>query len=115
GVRARAGAEGVAREKPAAERSARQQARIVPPPPPPPSATASVPTSENSRKRTAPPPAKPAEALDVKLHVRQHAQVTLDDRDLGDSNAFSIQVSPRPPRVVARPSCSVGNDLHLVL
>ena len=116
-ARATAAAERVAREKTAAERSARQQAqaastRIVPPPP---SATASVPTSENSRKRTAPPPAKPAEALDVKLHVRQHAQVTVDDRDLGDSNAFSIKVAPGPHRVVVRHPCCEDNDLVLVV
>ena len=51
----------------------------------------------------------------MKLHVRQHAQVTIDDRDLGDSNAFSIKVAPGPHRVVVRHPCCEDNDLVLVV
>src|SRR5439155_1150438 len=93
-ARAKAAEKRVAEEKLAAERSAREKldarSRTVPPAAPP-TVSAVVPTSENNRQRTAPPPAKPAEVLDVKLHVRQHAQVTVDDRDLGDST-LSIEL-----------------------
>src|SRR5207249_3885274 len=66
-------------------------------------------------QRTAPPPAKPAEVLDVKLHVRQHAQVTVDDRDLGDSTLFSLKLTPGPHRVLVRHPCCEDNSQLLTV
>ena len=117
-ARAKAAEKRVAEEKLAAERSAREKldarSRTVPPAAPP-TVSAVVPTSENNRQRTAPPPAKPAEVLDVKLHVRQHAQVTVDDRDLGDSTLFSLKLTPGPHRVLVRHPCCEDNSQLLTV
>jgi len=117
-ARASAAAQRIADEKLAAARSAQKattSSRTVPPVAPPPTVSAVVRTTENNRQRTAPVPGKPAEMLDVKLHVRQHAQVTVDDRDLGDSTLFSLKLTPGPHRVLVRHSCCEDNDQLLMV
>jgi eukaryotic-like serine/threonine-protein kinase len=120
-ARGKAAAERLAQEKLAAQRGLSQKAeaqastRIIPPRAPPPGAGAGITTAENNRQRAAPPPAKPAEVLDVKLHVRQHAQVTIDDRDLGDSTLFSLKLAPGPHRVLVRHPCCEDNSQLLTV
>ncbi|HYY52343.1 MAG TPA: serine/threonine-protein kinase, partial [Myxococcales bacterium] len=107
----RLAAERSAREKAAAESSA----KTIPRPASPPTVTSPPVTAENGRKRVSPPPAKPAELLDVKLHVRQHAEVTVDERFLGDNTLFSVKLAPGPHRVLVRHPCCEDNSQLLTV
>jgi eukaryotic-like serine/threonine-protein kinase len=71
--------------------------------------------AEPARKRPAPPPPKVAEAWDVRLHVRQHAEVTVDDRYLGDSSLFSLKLTPGAHRVLVRHTCCEDNNQLLTI
>jgi serine/threonine-protein kinase len=108
-ARAAAAATAAAEAKLAAERLAQkaepeEQAKIVPAPPPNPAVPAAPVVTP--RKHMSPLPAKPAEVpLDVKLHARYRAEVTVDGRELGDSTLFSLKLTPGPHRVLVRHPC----------
>jgi eukaryotic-like serine/threonine-protein kinase len=108
---ARAEAERAAQERLALEQSAREKAAAQPKPPTPPpveqSATSSTPplASAPPARRPPPPPPKPLELIDVKLHPRYGAQVTVDGRDLGNESIFEVKLSPGPHQVIVRHRC----------
>jgi eukaryotic-like serine/threonine-protein kinase len=106
---AKLAADRLAREKAEAEERRRNDRQPAPNPAPP-----AVPT-ETARKRPPPPAPKPAEALEVKLHVRQHAEVTVDDRYLGDSTLFSLKLAAGPHRVLVRHPCCEDNSQLLTI
>src|SRR5439155_16135771 len=118
-ARAAAATAATAEAKLAADRLARERAepgerakadRQAAPSPAPPTVPA-----EPARKRPAPPPPKVAEALDVRLHVRQHAEVTVDDRYLGDNTLFSLKLTPGPHRVLVHHTCCKDNKQLLTI
>jgi hypothetical protein len=117
---ARAAAERVERERAVAEQSAREQAeaearaKAAPPPAPEDAPTTTAPVKvELPRKR--PPPPKPPESYDVKLHARYGGQVTVDGRDLGDSNMFSLKLTAGPHRAIVRHVCCADANQQLVV
>src|SRR5438552_4046014 len=87
---AKLASERVAREKTEAEERPRNDRQPAPNPAPP-----AVP-AETVHKRPAPSPPKPPELLDVKLHTRYGAEVTVDGRALGYETGFSLKLSPGP-------------------
>ena len=87
GARDRAAAELATAE--AARRAAEALARARPPDPP------------QKRVATLPPP----EPLDVKLHVRFGAQVSVDGRDLGYDNMFALRLAPGGHQILVHHSC----------
>ena len=120
---ARAEAERVAQERLALEKSARENAaarsgaKPVTPPPTEQVATSSPPPLATAppARRPPPPPPKPPELLDVKLHPRYGAQVTVDGRDLGNESIFELKLSPGPHRVTVRhPCCADANQVVTV-
>ena len=54
-----------------------------------------------------PPPPPPPEPVAVKLNARLPAHVTLDDRDLGIEQQFSLKLTPGAHRVTVRHPCCV--------
>jgi hypothetical protein len=81
------------------------------------SATSSTPplASAPPARRPPPPPPKPLELIDVKLHPRYGAQVTVDGRDLGNESIFELKLSPGPHRVTVRhPCCADANQVVTV-
>ncbi len=102
-AQAKLASERVAREKAEAEGRARNDPQPAPNPAPP-----AVP-AETVRKRPPPPPKAP-EALDVKLHTRYGAQVTVDGRELGYETMFTLRLSPGPHRVLVRHRCCEDNS-----
>jgi len=63
------------------------------------------------QKKPAPPPPPPPkivrspDPLEVKLHARYGAKVTVDDRDLGNDTQFVLKLTPGAHRVVVRHPC----------
>ena len=106
---AKLASERVAREKTAAEERARNDRQQAPNPAPP-----AVP-AETMHKRPPPPPQKAPEVLDVKLHTRYGAQVTVDGRELGYETMFSLKLSPGPHRVLVRHRCCKVNSQLLTV
>jgi hypothetical protein len=108
-ARAAAATAAAAEAKLAADHIAREKAEAEarPKPAAPAAASPAEPATPATtvRKRTPPPPAKAAELLDVKLHVRQHAEVTVDDRYLGDNSLFSVRLAAGSHRVLVRHQC----------
>jgi hypothetical protein len=108
---ARAEAERAAQERLVLEQSAREKAAAQSKPPTPPpveqSATSSTPPLASAPPARRPPPAppKPLELIDVKLHPRYGAQVTVDGRDLGNESIFEVKLSPGPHQVIVRHRC----------
>jgi serine/threonine-protein kinase len=97
---AQARAERIAREKAAADVAASAKAEA-----------AQRAASEEAARRTAAVASKAnatlPEPLDVKLHVQYYAQVSVDGRDLGESNMFALKLSPGTHQVlVHHPCCS---------
>jgi serine/threonine-protein kinase len=73
-----------------------------------------------------PEPAKPVEPepaktvaqvsmLDVKLHVRFSAQVSVDGRDLGNDNMFSLKLTPGPHQVLVHHPCCTDASQEVVV
>jgi hypothetical protein len=74
-----------------------------------------------------PEPAKPAEPeppsktvaqvamLEVKLHVRFSAQVSVDGRDLGNDNMFSLKLAPGPHQVLVHHPCCTDASQEVVV
>ena len=89
------------RKKIAAEREKAEAARR----------SASQPPTPTAPKKIAPPPppqvkiARAPEPLDVKLHARYGARVTVDDRDLGNDTQFMLKLTPGAHRVAVRHPC----------
>ena len=115
---ARAATERAAQQKQLAEeQSAREQAeaearaKVAAPQPPPQTETASASSSsaENPRRRPA-PPAKAPEPIEVRLHARLPAQVTIDGHDEGTNNMFAMKLTPGPHRVVVNHPCCTDAD-----
>jgi len=118
-ARAAAAASAAAEAKLADERLARERAeagnRAKDDRPPAPNPAPPAVPAEPAPKRAAPLPPKPAEALEVKLHVRQHAEVTVDDRYLGDRSLFALKLAPGPHRVLVRHPCCEDNSQTLTV
>ena len=92
---ARDKAEAAAREKAAALRRAAQN-------PPEPGARSPAAAKDPAAKRVA--VAKP-EPLDVKLHVRFGAQVSVDGRDLGNNNMFALTLAVGAHQILVHHPC----------
>jgi serine/threonine-protein kinase len=94
---AKARADRLAREKAAADVAARAKA-------------AQRAANEEAARRTAAASKANAvkpEPLDVKLHAKYYARVSVDGRDLGESNMFALKLSPGTHQVlVHHPCCS---------
>jgi serine/threonine-protein kinase len=112
---ARAVAERGAQEKLAQEQSTREQAETearanaAPPAPAHTDPVAPPASADNPRRRPA-PPAKPPEPIDVRLHARLPAQVTVDGHDEGTNNMFAMKLAPGPHRVVVNHPCCADAD-----
>jgi len=110
-LRARARAQVARAER---ERLAAEEAKKQPPVPSQPPAKTTPDTGRRSPVAEKKPPPKVAvvkepEPLDVKLHVRFGAQVSVDGRDLGNDNMFSVKLPPGPHRIVVHhPCCADG-------
>ena len=119
---ARAAVERAAQEKLALEQSAREKAaaqsgaKPLTPPPAQQGATSSPsPLASAPPVRRPPPPPKQPELVDVKLHPRYGAQVTVDGRDLGNESIFELKLAPGPHSVtVHHPCCSDANQVVTV-
>jgi serine/threonine-protein kinase len=97
---AKARADRLAREKAAADVAARARAAAL-----------QRAASEEAARRTAAAASKAnavkPEPLDVKLHAKYYARVSVDGRDLGESNMFALKLSPGSHQVlVHHPCCS---------
>jgi hypothetical protein len=120
---ARAAVERAAQEKLALEQSAREKAaaqsgaKPLTPPPAQQGATSSPSplASAPPVRRPPPPPPKLPELVDVKLHPRYGAQVTVDGRNLGNESIFELKLAPGPHSVtVHHPCCSDANQVVTV-
>jgi serine/threonine-protein kinase len=69
------------------------------------------PTTTTIRKKPPPPPPKVAkvETLPVKLHPRGTARVSVDGRDLGESNLFQVNLAPGVHKVLVHHFCCKDN------
>lgn len=59
--------------------------------------------------------AKAPETLNVKLHVRFSAQVSVDGRDLGNDNMFALRLAPGVHRVVVHHPCCADAQQEVVV
>ncbi|HEX9576440.1 MAG TPA: protein kinase, partial [Myxococcales bacterium] len=80
---------------------------VVEPPKAPPAATV-------KRKQPSPKPVARVE-LPVKLHARYPSDVTVDGRELGNSNIFPISLAPGPHKVVVRNRCCADFSQEVVI
>ena len=101
----------LAREKAAADRAAREKSAAAE------AAAAAREKAEAQRRPADPVPLvadplrkrlatlRPPEPLDVKLHVRFGAQVSVDGRDLGNDNMFALKLAPGGHQVLVHHPC----------
>jgi serine/threonine-protein kinase len=61
------------------------------------------------------PVAQAASPLDVKLHVRFGAQVTVDGRDLGNDNMFALKLTPGQHQVLVHHPCCADAAQEVVV
>ncbi len=103
--------EQTAREKAAAEQRVREKAeaeaaaKAAQPPLPLEKTVAPPPATAESPRKRPPAPPKPAEPLEVNLHTRYGADVTVDGRELGYQKSFSVKLLPGQHKVVVRHQC----------
>jgi serine/threonine-protein kinase len=104
-----------------------QEKAIAQAPAEPPQKPQAAPADQPKPPESAPKPAQkpsqqqpPAVArvqppLDVKLHTRFGARVSVDGRDLGENIQFSLKLAPGPHRVLVHHACCADADQEIVV
>jgi hypothetical protein len=73
------------------------------------------PATEPEKKAEPPRTVAQVQMLEVKLHVRFSAQVSVDGRDLGNDNMFSLKLTPGPHQVLVHHPCCTDAAQEVVV